>query len=688
MIPERPSPKPADHAPIPYQWRNVVIGGGGYVTAVVIHPTEPGRIFIRTDVGGIYRLDPDSETWRQTMAAVPYPDRNLLGVDGIALAPSDPALVVAACGQHLGLEPSDILLSHDAGQTWRRTGLGARFGGNMPRRMDGECVAVHPRDARWMVAGTREQGLWSTRDGGLSWQPADLPAGLPPAGIRQVLFGEGGDSLYAAVDGHGAYRSRDEARTWTPLEGGPPSISRMALLPDGSLVATARGAGGVFRHRQGRWEDITPLKGREFGALAISPHRPGEILVSPSSDPRDTCFRLPLFLSRNGGEDWSVLPNEPDWRTAAPWMPSTHFCAATSCLAYDPHHPGRVYLADWYAVWMTEDVGALPVRWRALMKGHEETFVFDLAAPPQGAELLSAMADNVGYYHESTAIAPHRRLAGRKEVHSLDFCESNPARVVALSGTRYGNVGLGLYLSDDFGRTQRELALPLSPGTGHVARVACSATDPGNLVMVASGQPPWYTRDAGATWAPSRGAPAGSLRGHSVWNYHHPLASDRVEDSVFYLYCQGHCYRSTDGGAHFTARGGPLPVAQGDFVNVAAAPGVGGLVLLSLAEGGLWLSRDGAETFRPAARIGHSLLAAWGLPGSPGEAPRLFCYGCREGWWSLFRSDDLGANWSRIAPAENPLGAFPSRLAGDRRHPGVVYLGTTGSGIFRGEPQA
>lgn len=40
-----------------YTWRTAKIGGGGFVTGTVFHPTEPSLVYARTDLGGDYQLD-------------------------------------------------------------------------------------------------------------------------------------------------------------------------------------------------------------------------------------------------------------------------------------------------------------------------------------------------------------------------------------------------------------------------------------------------------------------------------------------------------------------------------------------------------------------------------------------------------------------------------------------------------
>jgi len=107
-----------------YTWRNVAIGGGGFVTGTVFHPTEPGLVYARTDVGGIYRLDTASNRWIPLNDDIGGLNNEFqhLGVMSIGLDPNDANRVYIATGQYSGTEswklPSRIYRSTDRGATW------------------------------------------------------------------------------------------------------------------------------------------------------------------------------------------------------------------------------------------------------------------------------------------------------------------------------------------------------------------------------------------------------------------------------------------------------------------------------------------------------------------------------------------------------------------------------------------
>src|SRR6476660_306547 len=68
----------------PYTWRNVQIVGGGFIPGIVFNQTEPNLVYVRTDIGGAYRLDPTTSRWIPLLDWVSWSDWNLTGVVSLA----------------------------------------------------------------------------------------------------------------------------------------------------------------------------------------------------------------------------------------------------------------------------------------------------------------------------------------------------------------------------------------------------------------------------------------------------------------------------------------------------------------------------------------------------------------------------------------------------------------------------
>lgn len=665
-----------------YVWKNVAIGGGGYVLDVYCHPKQRDLVYIRTDVGGFYRWDAAGLRW------VPLTDRfgpdksNDYGGEGMALDPSDPSIVYIAAGKYTWDAPGTIFKSTNQGRTWKKLPIDLKMGGNEDHRWGGQRLAVSPLHPSVLLFGSRKDGLWRSPDAGTSWSkvsgfPGKLQDGL---GIVAVAFNaKTPKSVYAAVYGDGVYESEDDGLTWRRTAGSPADVERLAASPDGDLYATHKN--GVGKYTDGQWTNITPLSvSSAFGGVSVNPRDPRDVLVAAQSD------HLRLFRSRDGGNSWTEKQDRvescPPWYSAS--MKKVQYVAG---LTFDPCVPGRVWLTDWYATYETDNINADTLALKSHERGHEELVVFTLSAPPAGLPLLSGTADVDGFPHESLDTFPAHGLGdyyggtGPTYGYTEGFawCPAAPGYVARAGVIPWSSSG-GVAVSRDSGRTWAS-----SPGwnAGIMAgRIAISAAAPDDMVVlrVHSG-PAQTTHDGGRTWQNAAGLPDNLIP--NVWFWQVPLAADGKLAGVFYVCHGGTIYRSDDGGATFAPIAAGLPT--GDQLLLQSVPGRAGDLWLACGSAGLFHSVDGGRTFRPVPAVKNALLFALGKPAPGRDEFTLYLYGrLAAGSQGIFRSLDGGRTWQKISDPHEPVGDVPNCMTASFQTFGLVFIGTNGRGVYYG----
>ncbi|WP_341277979.1 hypothetical protein [Paenibacillus sp. FSL H8-0537] len=667
-----------------YTWKNVSIGGGGYVTGIVIHPSEPDLVYIRTDVGGAYRLDPNDSSWIPLMDGLGPEQSNLYGIDGIALDSQNPDIVYVSAGKTGSASPSDILKSTDRGNTWSRTNLNKRneANGNVERAM-GESIAVHPNLSNIVYAGTRYDGLYRSQDAGQTWSKVnEVPAGTSGKGIRSLIFGSVPGAanletaLYVGVMGIGIYETRGEGSTWNLIPGSPAHPARLAAGQDGSLYVTTPN-NGVHRYKDGSWSNITPNAAyTSYYGIDIDPHNDSHLLAAV----RTGGAQLPLYRSINRGESWTLVnkaqTSKPGW-----WQPNMFF-SATSTVVFDPHHAGTVYSADWFGVYRTKDIGTLWTKWETLSNGHEEVVALTGAAPPEGAPLFTGVADVIGFRHMDVNASPAARLemSSMREMVSVDYHEANPQYMAFIGSDDWYGTVTRMFVSSDNGLTMEARPVPAGSKLG---RLAYSATDLNTILWFPQSGSPVRTTDRGATWEAMTGAPTGTVGGSMIFSYNHPIAADRVDGSKFYAYKSGYLHVSSDAGQSWSiANQTPLP--GGSPVKVEAAPGMEGVLWISLGANGVYVSANSGASFTKLDQIKEARLFAFGKA-APGQTqPAAFLYGEVGGIKGIFRSDDRGSTWIQINSPQMQIGNEPQVMVADRQEYGKVYIGTNGRGFMAG----
>jgi xyloglucan-specific exo-beta-1,4-glucanase len=670
--------------PPAYVWQNVPIGGGGYVLDVYCQPQQRNLVYIRTDVGGFFRWDAKNLRWIPLTDMFTEAQDNFYGGEGMALDPTNPNIVYIAAGKYTWSSPGTIFKSFDQGRTWHKLPIDLPMGGNEDQRWGGERLVVNPHNPSILLFGSRKNGLWRSGNAGKLWAkvvnfPVKMQNGI---GVNAVAFDpKNANIAYASAYGDGVYQSRDDGVTWqrTPL--GPSRVERLACGSDGALYATQ--ADGVAKYAARQWADMTPpgVHGA-FCGLAVDPKNPADILATPEGN------RLRLFRSQNGGASWAEIVTQT--KSSVPWYsPSMKQLQSVAGVAFDPLVPGRVWLTDWYATYETDNINESPVVLQNHEMGHEELVVFTMAAPPGGPQLLSGVADVDGFVHGSLSAFPAHGLGDYYggtgpafgDTDQIAWCAGQPSRVARVGVRRWDNTG-GVAISHDGGRTWANVPnwdTHIMPG-----RIAISATDPNNMVVlrIHSG-PALVTRDGGKTWHNITALP--DDLDPDVWNWQVPLAADGAQPGVFYVCAGGKLYKSIDAGLSFTVSASGLP---GSMQALLSAPGRAGDLWLAAGSGGLYHSTDGGAAFHKIASVSDAPLFALGKA-APGRADlALYLDGTlANGQRGIFQSIDDGASWQKISDSREPIGDAPNCMAASFSTYGLVFIGTNGRGIYYGEPR-
>ncbi|HEX7761504.1 MAG TPA: hypothetical protein VF459_18500 [Caulobacteraceae bacterium] len=693
----------------PYSWRNAEIQGGGFVSGVIYHPAQRGLVYLRTDVGGVYRQAAPDQPWAPLTDGLGRVDNALMGALSLAVDPHDPARLYVAAGEYSSTwaRNAALLVSADRGDSWRTVALPFKLGGNEDGRSTGERLQVDPNQGRILVLGTTHDGLWRSGDRGRTWSRL---RGFTPGAVTLVVFqdaagksGQPSPVIYAGAavaGGPGLYRSEDGGEHWSAVAGQP-----MGLIPhhaafdsDGALYVTygdhlgpngvTTGAVWKLDTRTGAWREITPVKPGSpstdtfgYAGLAVDPRHPGTLVVS-------TLDRWvagdEIFRSRDGGASWSAIGRQAhrDVGTAA-WVTTQGGEPVTvghwiGDFEIDPFDPDDALYVTGYGVWRTGNLTSAdagqPTDWRFADKGLDETVPLDLASPPAGPHLISALGDIGGFIHDDPPAQGRQDRPHGTTNRGVDFAALAPA-VMARTSDQAPTRG---FISADGGASWRPFgsapAIALASGA-ESGRIALTA-DGRAMIWAPSRAALYVSTDGGDSWRPSQGGPPAGEASYAP-------AADRVNPAKAYVYdpAAGVAYVSTDGGQTFHPGARELPPGGGQ---ASATPGREGEVWLPTPTG-LYRSTDSANSFAALPSVSEAWAVAFGKAAPGRDHPAVFLWGRAGSVEGLFRSDDAGAHWQRINDDAHRYGGLRG-MAGDPRVFGRLYLATDGRGIVVGEP--
>jgi len=502
--------------------------------------------------------------------------------------------------------------------------------------------------------------------------------------------------------------SRDAGATWHEVEGEPTQYRpTRAALSDTSLYIAYGNApgpspmtdGAVWKLnlQTGAWSDITPdrpVKGsREFGYAAVSVDAHHEKTLIVSSYNRYKAGGEDIFRSTDEGATWKPIfagGGTYDY-SIAPYVKPTPIHWLFD-IEIDPTNSDHAVFTTGYGGWETFDLTdadrGKPTHWSILAKGIEETVALELDSASDGAHLVSAIGDYGGFVHwdldrpapEGASAPPRMGNTSGVETAALD-----PNVIVRVGVSAGHKPGESIGYSLDAGRTWQPCAS--APDAQSRAGAIAVSADGKTWVWTPEREGPHVTRDNGTTWTAAKGLPE-RVR----------VIADPQDANAFYAVSlpDRMFYRSTDGGASFTAQALSLPGiapgaqrgdARGGQDRIYATPGRSGDVWLAAFDGLYHASqaKGGAIAFGAISDIDeiHAFGFGKAAPGQP--YPALYLVGTISGQAGIFRSDDEAKTWVRINDDAHQWGLV-LQIAGDPRIYGRVYVGTHGRGILYGDP--
>ena len=213
--------------------------------SLLVDPADPDKVFLGTHAG-LYETTDGGRSWRTA---------ELPGQDAMNLART-PARTVWAAGHNV------LAKSEDGGATWsdvRPEGLPG---------LDVHGFAADPKDASRLYAAVAGEGLYTSTDGGRSFELVSKDVGPNVFGLAVTPEGR----ILAADPGQGLLASRDGGKTWqVAFEGSVVGVAVNSADPN-TILATGP---GILLSTDGgaSWREVQAIADGA-GPVAWSPSDP------------------------------------------------------------------------------------------------------------------------------------------------------------------------------------------------------------------------------------------------------------------------------------------------------------------------------------------------------------------------------------------------------------------------------
>ncbi|MBI4398932.1 MAG: hypothetical protein HY586_07375 [Candidatus Omnitrophica bacterium] len=322
-------------------------------------------------------------------------------------------------------------------------------------------------------------GVWRSDNGGVSWK--EKIRGAPNTVGSDIVF-DSTNNLYVAAMDNGLYKSRDGGKSYeavfpaqkfqknlhghiwrvlildkkgehivatsSPWE---EDVNQVVLTTDGgkNFEIIRRGLAQNRSKKGTVWHEGYPR------ALARDPKNPNQLYLGIDGEDGGG-----LFISRDAGRSWKRSEGQPDSK------------AIYNGLAVDPFDSSRIFWAacgQKGGVYLSEDGGN---SWKLIFS--EMKWIFDMAVAGDGTLYISGSGkgNRASLYISKNRGRDWRLLFGVPEAEAMEAIALHPQNpdTLAVSTEHWcGRSGGGIFLTQNGGKTWKEITGNLPQGTGAAA---------------------------------------------------------------------------------------------------------------------------------------------------------------------------------------------------------------------------
>ncbi|MCB9881419.1 MAG: hypothetical protein H6834_06480 [Planctomycetes bacterium] len=610
---------------------------GGRTRSLVIHPTQPSRLWAGSVGGGIWSSTDSGTTWTHASDVLPN-----LAICSLAIDPQDPNTLYAGTGEGYfngdALRGAGIYRSTDGGATWARLPSTASF--------DNVCrIAISPVNSNLILIAKRYGGILRSTDGGQTWSTR-----LSAQGSFQVLFDPNDPQRMVAHvidhDGqwfHRVVTSTDAGLTWSTPTSGLARVndfgSRIELAyaksqPNWVYASCGANAGEVWRSTDGgrTWT----LRGSGTGvgwyydALWVDPTNANFLLVGSYH----------IRKSTNGGSSFTQISNG--------YINTTQVHPDVHLFVEDPLFDGvtnrRVYVTCDGGIYRTNDIrnASQSSGWQRLEQSYRTTQFYGAAGDGASGRIVGGTQDNGTL-----------RLNAGNQIAALTF--GGDGGFCAIDWTNpnylYGEyINLQIHRSTNGGSSASYIHQGIADAGNAANFIAPFILDPNDAArMLAGGASLWRTnnvRASNVSWSAIKPAIGSNISAIAV--------APGNANHVWVAHNDGRLYRTTNGtiaSPTWTAlddNGATDPLPDRYLTRILVDPS--SALTAYAAFGGfspdnLWKTTDGGLTWRDVTGTGTTGLPDApinGIARHPLDAAVLYV-GTEVG---IFTSSDGGDHWA------------------------------------------